>query len=242
MSFPLLTVLAAVPLIGGLALIWVRGATGRLVGIGVSLLTLVLGLVAFFSSSSLSEDVTWIGSIGAHYALGLDGMGKAMVLLTVVLVPAVLLAEWHVGEEPGARWGTSAFFGLALVLESFALLVFMATDVLLFYLVFEATLIPMYFLIGGWGGPRRAQAAVKFLIYSLAGGLVMLFGVIGVGVQTAQAGAPSFLISDVAALHLSSTTGRWLFVSFFIAFAVKAPMVPVHTWLPDTAEQATPGS
>ncbi|MDA8438270.1 MAG: NADH-quinone oxidoreductase subunit M, partial [Propionibacterium sp.] len=101
---------------------------------------------------------------------------------------------------------------------------------------------PMYFLIGGWGGPRRAQAAVKFLIYSLAGGLVMLFGVIGVGVQTAQAGAPSFLISDVAALHLSSTTGRWLFVAFFIAFAVKAPMVPVHTWLPDTAEQATPGS
>ncbi len=242
MSFPLLTVLAVVPLIGGVALIWVKGATGRLLGFGVSLLTLVLGLVAFFANSSLSEDVTWIGSIGAHYALGLDGMGKAMVLLTVVLVPAVLLAEWHVGEDADARWGTSAFFGLALVLESFALFVFMATDVLLFYLVFEATLIPMYFLIGGWGGPRRTRAAVKFLIYSLAGGLVMLFGVIGVGVQTAQAGTASFLISDVAALHISSTTGRWLFVAFFIAFAVKAPMVPVHTWLPDTAEQATPGS
>ncbi|HEX2856374.1 MAG TPA: NADH-quinone oxidoreductase subunit M [Propionibacteriaceae bacterium] len=242
MSFPLLTVLAAVPLVGGLALIWVRGTTGRLVGFGVSLLTLVLGLVAFFAHGSLSEDVTWIPSIGAHYAVGLDGMGKAMVLLTVILVPAVLLAEWHVGDEGESSWGTSAFFGLALVLESFALLVFMATDVLLFYLVFEATLIPMYFLIGGWGGPRRSRAAVKFLLYSLAGGLIMLFGVIGVGVQTAQTGTASFLISDVAALHLTGATGRWIFVAFFLAFAIKAPMVPVHTWLPDTAEQATPGA
>lgn len=243
MSFPLLTVLAVLPLIGGILLFWIKGSTGRLVGMAFALVTLVLGVwAALAKGSSLAVDHTWISAIGAHYALGVDGMGKAMVLLTVILVPIVMLAEWHVGDEPTARWSTTTFFALALLLEGLALYVFLASDVLLFYIAFEATLIPMYFLIGGWGGPRRARAALKFLIYSLAGGLVMLFGVIGVGAQTAATGHASFLISDISALHLSGTVGRWLFIAFFVAFAVKAPMVPVHTWLPDTAEQATPGS
>ncbi|MFZ2260945.1 NADH dehydrogenase subunit M [Luteococcus japonicus] len=241
MTFPLLTALALVPLVGGLLLFFVKGGAGRLLGLGISLATLALGLVAFFASGDLAEQHTWISSIGAHYALGLDGMAKAMVLLTVILVPIVLLAEWKVGEQEGT-WSTSTFFALALILEGLALYVFMATDALLFYLFFEATLIPMYFLVGGWGGPKRGQAALKFLLYSLAGGLVLLFGIIGLGAHSAGSGKPSFLISDLAALHIDGSIGRWLWAAFFIAFAIKAPMVPVHTWLPDTAEQATPGA
>ncbi|GAB2493126.1 NADH-quinone oxidoreductase subunit M [Luteococcus sediminum] len=241
MTFPLLTALALVPLVGGLILFFVKGSAGRVLGLGISLATLALGLMAFFSSGDLAEQHLWIESIGAHYALGLDGMAKALVLLTVILVPVVLLAEWHVGDQPGT-WSTTSFFALALVLEGLALLVFMATDALLFYIFFEATLIPMYFLIGGWGGPRRAMAALKFLLYSLAGGLVMLIGIIGLGVHAAGQGTPSLLISDLAALDIAGSSGRWLWLCFFIAFAIKAPMVPVHTWLPDTAEQATPGA
>lgn len=106
------------------------------------------------------------------------------------------------------------------MLEGLAIYCFAAIDVLLFYLMFEATLIPMYFLIAGWGGPRRGQAAMKFLLYSLAGGLVMLFAVIGVGVH-----GGSFLLSDLAKVDFSGAIGKELFVGFFIAFAIKAPMV-----------------
>lgn len=247
MTFPLLTVLALVPLVGGLALLFVKGGAGKTFGLAVSLVTLALGLWAFLDGGSLAEDHMWISQIGAHYALGLDGMAKSMVLLTVILVPVVLLAEWNVGEDQEALegrrgWSTSTFFALALVLESLALFVFMATDALLFYIFFEATLIPMYFLVGGWGGARRGQAALKFLLYSLAGGLVMLFSIVGLGAKSAATGTPSFLISDLAALNIDGSLGRWLWAGFFIAFAIKAPMVPLHTWLPDTAEQATPGA
>ncbi|MEL4359448.1 MULTISPECIES: NADH-quinone oxidoreductase subunit M [unclassified Luteococcus] len=241
MTFPLLTALALVPLVGGLVLFLVKGGAGRTLGLGISLVTLALGLLAFFTGGDLAEEHTWISAIGAHYALGLDGMAKAMVLLTVILVPIVLLAEWNIGDDEG-NWSGNAFFALALVLEGLALFVFMATDALLFYLFFEATLIPMYFLIGGWGGPKRGQAALKFLLYSLAGGLVMLFSIIGLGAHNATNGTPSFLIRDLAAANIDGSIGRWLFLGFFIAFAIKAPMVPVHTWLPDTAEQASPGA
>ena len=112
----------------------------------------------------------------------------------------------------------------------------------LFYVVFEATLIPAYFLIGGFGRDGRGRAAVKFLIYQLAGGLVMLASVIGLYVVSAAAGTPSYLLSDLAALDIDPTTQKWLFVGFFIAFAIKAPMFPVHTWLADTTEQATTGT
>lgn len=242
MTFPLLTLLGLVPLLGGLLVLCVKGNAGKALGLGVALATLGIGAGVFLAGSDLSEDHTWIASIGAHYALGLDGMAKTMVLLTVILVPVVLLAEWNVDHEEDHSWGASTFFGLALLLEGLALFVFMATDALLFYLFFEATLIPMYFLVGGWGGASRGRAALKFLLYSLAGGLVMLLGIIGLGVHSASAGNPSFLLKDLAALHIDGNIGRWLFAAFFTAFAIKAPMVPVHTWLPDTAEEATPGA
>ncbi|MGH3362012.1 MAG: NADH-quinone oxidoreductase subunit M, partial [Nocardioides sp.] len=159
--------------------------------------------------------------------------------LTAVLVPVVMLASWH---EADAEGRAPAFFAWTLALESFSLAVFAATDVFLFYVVFEATLIPAYFLIGGFGRLGRSRAAVKFLIYQLAGGLIMLASVIGLYVVSARDGNPSYLISDLAAIDIDVTTGRWIFVGFFIAFAIKAPMFPVHTWLADTTEKATPGT
>src|SRR5690606_2240259 len=129
-----------------------------------------------------------------------------------------------------------------LALEAMSLAVFTATDVFLFYVVFEATLIPAYFLISGFGRKGRSRAAAKFLLYQLGGGLVMLASVIGLYVVSADAGTPSYLIGDLAALDIDETTQRWLFVGFFIAFAAKAPMFPLHTWLADTTENATPGT
>ena len=127
-----------------------------------------------------------------------------------------------------------------LALEALSLAVFAATDVFLFYVVFEATLVPAYFLIGGFGRESRSAAALKFLMFQLGGGLVLLGSVIGLYVVSAQQGSPSYLLTDLQQLDISTDAGRWLFAGFFIAFAVKAPLFPLHTWLADTTEQATP--
>lgn len=248
-NIPMLTILGLLPLVGALIAFGVKGRSGRNIACGFSLVTLAWGLVVFGLSASddLAETVAWIPQIGAHYALGLDGMGRAMVLLTVILTPLVIAFEWNndsavLGAHMPGRWSPNVFAALTLLVEAFALYVFMASDVLLFYLFFEGSLIPLFLMVLGWGGARRRAAALKFLLYSLAGGLVMLVALVGVYAATAQTGSPSFLVSDIAAAPIDEGLARWLFVGFFFAFAVKAPMVPVHTWLPDTAEQATPGT
>ena len=218
-------------------------ALPKQVALGVSMLTLALAVVMAFGYNldggfQYTEDVTWIKAFGAHYAVGVDGLGLLMVLLTGVLVPVVIGASWYDADEGR----TKAFFAWVLALEAAALAVFAATDVFFFYVVFEATLIPAYFLIGGFGGLGRRRAAVKFLIYQLAGGLVMLGSVIGLYVVSSSRGTPSYLLSDLSGLSIDPTTQKWLFVGFFVAFAVKAPMFPVHTWLADTTEQATTGT
>ncbi|OYN87498.1 NADH-quinone oxidoreductase subunit M [Parenemella sanctibonifatiensis] len=261
--FPvMLTILGAVPLVGALVVAFLKGATARWVGLGFAVVTLALAVYAAVTGSdgSLDGAIQWIPMIGAHFALALDPLALVMVLLTVVLVPVVLIATWddpdhhahprgEADPEPGRRsklvpqqrFGGVAFVSLALALEGLAVLVFMASDVFLFYLLFEATLIPMYFLIGGFGGAKRASAAVKFLIFSLAGGLLMLAAVIGLYAASAGQGSPTYLISELAQTGIDGNVGRWLFVGFFIAFAVKAPMVGVHAWLPAAAEESTPG-
>src|SRR4051812_2666828 len=244
-DFPWLTVLWAVPLAGALATAFVpKGLVAKQTALVASLLTLAVGVVTATqfdqdgSGFQLEENHTWIKAFGVHYALGLDGLGLLLVLLTVVLVPVVLVAAWNDAlDEDAKRW-----FAWALALESLSLVVFMATDVFLFYVVFEATLIPAYFLIGGFGRARRSSAALKFLMFQLAGGLVLLGSIIGLYVVSANAGSPSYLYSDLQQLDISTTSGRWLFAGFFIAFAVKAPLFPVHTWLADTTEQATPAT
>ena len=238
----MLSVLILVPLVGALVVAFLPAATARSVGIGVSVATLGLGIVVATQydvdgGMQLTEQVSWIKAFGVHYALGVDGLGLLLVLLTVVLVPIVLVAGWHEGDD-----NPKAYFAWVLAMEALSIAVFCATDVFLFYVVFEATLIPAYFLIGGFGRSGRGRAATKFLIYQLAGGLVMLASVIGLYVVSANSGNPSFLLTDLAAIDIDPITQRWLFVGFFIAFAIKAPMFPVHTWLADTTEKATTGT
>ena len=246
MNVPWLTLLILVPLVGALVVAFAPKAPGsalpKQLAVGVSVLTLAVGVViaAQYDTGGgmqLTETHEWISAFGVHYALGVDGLGLLMILLTVALVPVVLVASWH-----DAELNPSAFFAWALALEALSLAVFAATDVFLFYVVFEATLIPAYFLIGGFGREGRAFAALKFLMYQLGGGLVMLASVIGLYVVSARAGHPTYLLSDLAELDLSQSAERWLFVGFFIAFAVKAPLFPLHTWLADTTEKATPGT
>lgn len=242
----MLSVLILLPLVGAIAVAFLPRHLSKLLGLAVSAATLVLAVVAAFrfdvgGGMQLEEEQPWIEAFGVHYALGLDGLGLLMVLLTVVLVPLVLAAEWTKADD-AAGGGARAFVAWTLALEGLSLAVFCATDVFLFYVVFEATLIPAYFLVGGFGREGRGAAAVKFLMFQLAGGLVLLASVIGLYVVSAESGEPSYLLSDLMALDIDTTAGRWLFAGFLFAFAVKAPLFPLHTWLADTTEKATPGT
>lgn len=183
---------------------------------------------------------SWIPSFGINYALGIDGIALVLILMSVILVPIVILAGWN--EAQGGRWSVKIFYILILVLETMIIGVFSATDLFLFYVIFEAMLIPVYFLIGGYGSGQRSAAAVKFLLYSLFGGLLMLASIIGLYVMSGAQGAHSFDLAVLANLEMSSTTQNLLFLGFFIAFAIKAPLWPMHTWLPDAAASATPGT
>ena len=162
-----------------------------------------------------------------------------LIVMAAVLVPVCLLAAWHDVPDTGRRQQT--YFALMLVLETFMIGVFAATDVFLFYVFFEAMLIPVYFLIGSYGGPRRQYAAVKFLLYSLLGGLVMLVAVIAL-YQAGPGGPQGFLVDKLTGITFDQNAGRLMFLGFFFAFAVKAPMWPVHTWLPDAATEAKPAT
>ncbi|MPZ96475.1 MAG: NADH-quinone oxidoreductase subunit M [Propionibacteriales bacterium] len=249
MSFPWLTVLGAVPLLGALVVMALprrSSAVPKQAALAISLVVLVLTVYVATQYDAgggmqFEEQRTWIAAFGAHYAVGLDGIGLLLVLLTAILTPVVILASWDDAEV--GRWSVNAFFAWMLALEGLSIGVFVATDVFLFYVLFEATLIPIYFLIGGFGGPRRSYASVKFLLYSLFGGLLMLASVVGLYVVSNDAeSGPTYLLSELSQLEIGETTGRWLFLGFFVAFAIKAPMWPVHTWLPDAASEGTPGT
>ncbi|MDN5892690.1 MAG: NADH-quinone oxidoreductase subunit M [Nocardioides sp.] len=249
-DFPWLSLLVLVPLAGAVVTALIPAGRGsplpKQVAFGAALLTLAVAVVvtvqyAAGDGMQFTETHEWIPAFGAHYALGVDGIGLTLVLLTSLLLPVVVLASWRDADEAN----TSAFFAWMLALSGLALVVFTAQDVFLFYVAFEATLIPAYFLIGSFGIADRAtrsKAAMKFLLYMLAGGLIMLASVVGLYAVSAQAGEPTYLIPDLAKLDIDQTTGRWLFAGFFIAFAIKAPLFPVHTWLPDTTAAATPGT
>ncbi len=248
-NFPWLTVLGLVPLVGAAVVAFAPrqvAPRAREIALGFSLVTLLLAVAAatqfrvgVSEQFQLVEQHSWIPQFGVSYALGVDGIALSLILMSVVLVPICLLAAWKDVPEVGRR--QQSYFALMLVLETFMIGVFAATDVFLFYVFFEAMLIPIYFLIGSFGGPRRHYAAVKFLLYSLLGGLLMLVAVIALYLQ-GPGGADGFLVESLTGLQMDATTERLLFLGFFFAFAIKAPMWPVHTWLPDAASEARPAT
>jgi NADH-quinone oxidoreductase subunit M len=248
-SFPWLTVIGVIPLAGA-ALVTVlprdRTALAKQLAFALSLITLGLAVAMAVQydpdgGTQFTETHDWISTFGAHYAVGVDGIGLTLVVLTTILTPIVILASWH--DADAGRWSSKIFFAWMLGLEGLAIGVFAALDVFLFYVLFEATLIPIYFLIGGFGGAQRSYAAVKFLLYSLAGGLLMLASVVGLYVVSSDSRfGPTYLLSELSQIPIDQNLGRWLFLGFFVAFAIKAPMWPVHTWLPDATSEATPGT
>jgi NADH-quinone oxidoreductase subunit M len=182
------------------------------------------------------ESYQWIPSWDARFTFAADGIALVMLMLIAVLVPLVILASWHDAEE--SRRSVPTYFALLLALECTMIGVFAAADVFLFYVFFEVMLVPMYFIIGSYGTGKRQYAAVKFFLYSLVGGLFMLAAVIGLWVV----GGHTFDWQALVNADLDTSTARWLFLGFFIAFAVKAPFFPFHTWLPDAGAAAPAGA
>jgi NADH-quinone oxidoreductase subunit M len=248
-DFPWLLAMIAVPAVGAAvvaALPRGRDLLGQQVSLAVSLVVLllaVLATVAFDTGGDrfqLTSSWTWIADFGVAFALGIDGIALVMLLLIGVLVPVVIGASWR-DELPGGR-SMAAYFAWLLLLEAFMVGVFVATDIFLFYVFFEAMLVPMYFIIGSFGGPRRQYAAVKFFLYSLVGGLIMLAAVIGLYVvSNSQLGEGTFAFDALRQLEITPGVQKLLFLGFFIAFAIKAPLVPFHTWLPDSGSEAPIG-
>lgn len=270
-AFPWLSALWLAPAIGAAAVLLVPAgqrtiARGLALAVSLGVLVLAVVLVVRFSPGAdqfqFVESHEWIPAFGVGYTLGLDGIAAALVLLTAVLMPLLILAGWRDDEQAGGGPRTAhTYLALMLLVESMVLISFVALDILLFYVFFEAMLIPMYFLIGGFGArsddpavrARRSRAAVKFLLYNLFGGLIMLAAVIGLYVLTARAnlGADTAGTFDLRVVVEAVATGQLggstavlnaLFLGFLFAFAVKAPLWPLHTWLPDAAVSATPAS
>jgi len=245
-----LTILGLLPLVGSAAVFLLPKGSDLLakqVALAVSIVVAIAGLGTALSFDrsvtgfQFVEKHQWIPAFGINYALGVDGISLLLILLALVLTPIVIAACWH--EAEGGRWSVKNFFGLILILETMIVGVFAATDIFLFYVFFEAMLIPVYFLIGGYGTGEKAAAAVKFLLYSLFGGLLMLASIIGLYVISGnQLEAPTFDVTALSQLTIDPVTQRMLFLGFFIAFAIKAPLWPFHTWLPDAARAATPGT
>jgi NADH-quinone oxidoreductase subunit M len=235
----LITLTLALPLLGALALALLDTdeRSTRIVGLVSStaaFLASIALLVRFDTSDGglqLAERATWIPAIGAEYAVAVDGVSLALILLTTFLVPLILLASMH--DVTDRLKGYVAAF---LVLETAVIGVFVATDLLLFVVFFEFTLVPMYLIIGIWGGALRRYAAVKFFLYTTLGGLLML-----VAILYLQGQAGSFAYADILALELGVTQQRWLFTAFLLAFAIKVPIWPVHTWLPAAHTEAPTG-
>ncbi|MGI5485310.1 NADH-quinone oxidoreductase subunit M [Microtetraspora malaysiensis] len=239
-----LSTLIGVPVVGAIGVAAVKNelrAKQATLGISLLVLALAVAMAVQFSPNGdkfqFTETYDWVPSFGVHFGLGVDGIALVLILLSVVLVPIVVLASWH--EAEGGKRSARTYFALLLVLEAMMIGVFAATDVFLFYVFFEAMLIPMYFMIGSYGGAQRSYAAVKFLLYSLFGGLLMLVAVIAL-YTIADKG--SFMFSDLVGSIQDAGTQKWLFLGFFIAFAIKAPLWPFHTWLPDAAAQAPAGA
>ncbi len=241
-SWPLLSVLIFLPLAGACLLPLMKGA--RAAKIWVLVVTLVnaalsLKLYAGFDLSTaqyqFAETARWIPSLNICYTLGVDGISLLLVIMTTLLMPLCVLCSWN---AIGTR--VKEFLACILVMETSMLGVFLSLDFVLFYIFWEAMLIPMFLLIGVWGGPRKIYASVKFFLYTLAGSVLLPVAIIALYLHSAP---HTFSIPALMGLPLAASLQKWLFLAFFIGFAIKVPMFPFHTWLPAAhVEAPTAGS
>src|SRR5919106_1077008 len=213
---------------------------GLLVSIGTFVLSLVVlakfrGNVAGFQ---LVEEASWVGPLNLRYLLGVDGVSVFMVVLTAFLMPISILASWRMEKQ------VVYFMASLLALETAMLGAFVALDLLLFFVFFEGLRFPMYLVIGIWGSGRRVYAAVKFFLFTMAGSALLLVAILFLAFRSETAlGGMTFDLRQLVGMDLPATTARWLFLAFFVAFAVKVPLFPLHTWLPDAHTEApTAGS
>ncbi|HEX8473583.1 MAG TPA: NADH-quinone oxidoreductase subunit M [Pyrinomonadaceae bacterium] len=257
----LLTILILLPTLGAIAVAahgfapYRRETHYRWIALAFSIATFALSLLLLgggigegaANEFRFVQNSSWIGAIGARYHLGVDGMSLWLVLLTTLLVPISILSSWHAVEKRPA-----AFYAFILLLEGAMIGVFVSLDLLVFYLFFEASLVPMFFLIGVWGGERRIYAAAKFFIYTALGSLLMLVGIIALYfIYANQVGGGQgtfdyvvlFNALQTGQMSIDARAGFWLFLAFGLAFAIKVPLFPFHTWLPDAHTEApTAGS
>ena len=226
--------LIVIPLLTGLVAFFVKNEKAvRWWALFSSIITLgvsILGLTYFKNSGELAHQFPWMSNLGSSFSVKLDGMGQVLCLLTAISFPVIFIATWNSSYKNSFN-----FFGLMLLSQAGLMGVFVAMDALLFYFFWELALIPVYFLCSQWGGERRIAVTFKFFIYTFVGSVLMLIGILYLYSQTPD---HSFDINSFYKLHLTSKTQNWVFWLFFIAFAIKMPIFPFHTWQPDTYEQS----
>jgi len=248
MSEHLLSIVLFTPLAGLAVLLFIPAAQRNLIRIWANVVGLAgflvsLLLVARFDSGDggfqLVEKADWIPSLGVKYYLGVDGISLLLVMLTTLVGFLAILSSWSSVEER-----VKEYYAMFLLQQTGMIGVFLALDFFLFYVFWEVVLVPMYFIIGVWGGPRKLYAAIKFFLYTLAGSVLMLLGILTLYFQHfKQFGFYTFEIADLMKLDLPLGLQQWVFWAFFIGFAIKVPMFPFHTWLPDAhVEAPTAGS
>jgi NADH-quinone oxidoreductase subunit M len=247
MSVPLLSLITFLPIIGVFLILFIESRNRELIRFTSLLVTVVIFFISLplyfnFDSNTYDmqfiEKLRWIPSFGIHYHVGIDGISLFLILLTTFITPISILASWHITKN------IKEYMIAMLTLEMAMIGVFISLDMFLFFVFWELMLIPMYLLIGIWGGPRRVYAAIKFFLYTTAGSVFMFLAIIALYfLHHRTTGEYSFNILELYRLDLSFAVQFWLFIAFFLAFAIKVPMFPFHTWLPDAhVEAPTAGS
>lgn len=248
--FPILSIITFLPLVGGIAILFipkVHVSAIRWTAVAVAWMNFLLALVLMLAYSQANvtagisgstflykEQLTWISSLGINYSLGVDGISLLLVVLTTLLTLVCIGASFRIEQK------VKNYMAFMLLLSTGIIGVFLSTNLFLFYIFWEVMLIPAYFLVGSWGGERRIYAAFKFVLYTSVGSLLMLAGIIAVGYYHQRAGVGSYTLDLVTLLNgkIDSGVQIWLLLAFAAAFVVKVPLVPFHSWLPDTYAEA----
>jgi len=239
MQTTLLSLLIWLPIVGGFLVmaLGARVAAARWLALLISVVTLALcvPLYAGFDGSTAAfqfqQNLPWIPAFNARYSIGVDGIALPLIILTAFITVPVIIAAWTSVTKRVAQ-----YYAAFLIMEGLMIGVFSAMDALLFYFFWEAMLIPMFLIIGIWGGPRRIYATIKFFLYTFLGSVFMLVALVYMYLQTQD-----YSIAALQAMPLTLEEQKWIFLAFFAAFAVKVPMWPVHTWLPDAHVEAPTG-